>query len=77
MNLFCNGTRVPQFGNLLNFTKKIYNHAYFTFKEQPGFDQGNRCVNISPEKWADYFNLYSFKIKDRLIGCATLNPRLH
>ena len=48
MHLFRNGTRVPQFGYLPNFPKKIYNKAYFTFQEQLGIDQGGRCVNISP-----------------------------
>ena len=77
MDLFRNGTRVAQFGYLPNFTKKIYNQAYFTFQEQLGFDQGDRCVNISPEEWADGFNLYSFKITDGPIGSGTVGPRSH
>ena len=77
MDLFRNGTRVPQFGYLPNFTKKIYNQAYFTFQEQLNFDQGDRCVNISPEEWADVFNLYLFKITDGPIGSGTVGPRSH
>ena len=77
MDLFRNGTRVPQFGYLPNFPKKVYNQAYFTFQEQLGFDQGDRCVNISPEEWADGFNLYSFKIRDGPIGSGTVGPRSH
>ena len=56
---------------------KSNNHAYFTFQEQLGFGQGDRCVNISPEEWADGFNLYSFKITDGPIGSGTINPRSH
>ena len=77
MDLFRNGTRVPQFGYLLNFTKKIYNHAYFTFQEQLGLGQGDRFMNISPEEWADGFNFYVFKITDRPIGCGTVGLRSH
>ena len=57
MDLFRTGTRVLQFDYIHNFTKKIYIHAYFTFQEQLGIDQGDRRVNISPEKWTDGFNL--------------------
>ena len=41
INLFRNGTRVPQFGKLPKFTKKIFNETYFTFQKQLGFDQGD------------------------------------
>ena len=47
------------------------------FQAQLGFDQSDRCVNISPEKWADGFNLYSFKITDGFIGSGTVGPRSH
>ena len=77
MDFFRNGTRVPQFGYLPNCTMKIYNHAYFTFQEQLGFDKGDRCVDISPAEWADGFNLYSFKITDGPIGSGTVGPRSH
>ena len=77
MDLFPNGTRVPQFGYLPNVTKKIYNHAYFTFQEQLGFDQGDRFVKTSPEEWADNLNLYSIKITDGPIGSGTVGPRSH
>ena len=77
MNSFRNSMRVPQFGNFFNFTNKIYNHAYFTFLEQLGFDQSDRCVNISPEEWADGLNLYSFKITDGFIGSGTVGPCSH
>ena len=75
--MYCNGTRVPQFGYLPNFIKKIYNQAYFTFQKQLGFDQGDRYVNISPEEWADGYNLYSFKITHGPIGSGTVGPRSH
>ena len=77
MDLFRNGTRVPQFGYLPNFIKKIYNQAYFTFQEQLGFNQDDRCVNISPEEWADGFNLYLFKITDGPIDSGTVGPLSH
>ena len=34
-------------------------------------------MNISPEEWADGFNLYSFKITDGLIGSITVGMRSH
>ena len=76
-DLFRNGTRVPQFGYLPNFPKKIYNQTYLTFQKQLAFDQGDCCVNISPEEWADGFNLYSFKITNGPIGSGTVSPRSH
>ena len=77
IDLFSNGMRVPQFGYQPNFTKKIYNFDYFIFQEQLGFDQGNRCVNVTPEEWADGFNLYSCKITHEPIGSGTAGPRSH
>ena len=77
MDLFRNGMRVPRFGYQPNFTKKIYNADYYTFQEQLGFDQDDRCVNVTPEEWADGFNLYSFKITDGPIGSGTAGPRSH
>ena len=72
-----NGTRVSQFGYLPTFKTKIYNHASFTFQEQLGFDQSDRCVNISQVEWAHGFNLNSFKITDGPIGNGTVGPRSH
>ena len=63
MDMFCNGMRVPRFGYQQNFTKKIYNTDYFTFQEQLGFDQGDRCVNLTQKEWADGFNLYILKLR--------------
>ena len=34
-------------------------------------------MNITPEKWADGFNLYSCKITDGSIGSGTVGPRSH
>ena len=75
MDMFRNGIRVPRLGYQPNFTKKIYKTDYFTFQEQLGFDQGDRCVNLTPEEWANKFNLYSFKITDGPIGSGTPGPR--
>jgi hypothetical protein len=77
MDLYANGNKVSQMGYRPDFTKKLYNDAYFTFQEQLGFDQGDRCANITPEEWANGFNLYSFKITDGPIGSGTAGPRSH
>ena len=34
-------------------------------------------MNISPEEWADGFNLYSFNITDGHIGSGTVGSRSH
>ena len=34
-------------------------------------------MNISPEEWADGYNLYSFKITDGPILSGTVGPRSH
>ena len=34
-------------------------------------------MSISPEEWADGFNLYSFTITDGPIGSGTVGPRSH
>ena len=41
---------MPRFGYQPNFTKKIYNSDYLTFQEQFNFNQGYRCVILSPEE---------------------------
>ena len=77
MDLFRNGKRVPSQGYQPDFTKQIYNAEYDIFQEQLGFGEGDRCVNITPEEWADGYNLYSFKITDGPIGSGTAGPRSH
>ena len=77
MDLYRNGRRVPSLGYKPEFTKKIYNEAYDTFQNQLGFGEGERCVAITPEEWAEGFNLYSFKITDGPIGSGTDGPRSH
>jgi hypothetical protein len=77
LDMFANGNRVSQMGYRPDFNKKLYEDAYFTFQEQLGFDQGDRCVNITPDEWANGFNLYSFKITDGPIGSGTAGPRSH
>ena len=34
-------------------------------------------MNITPEEWAEGYNLYSFKITDGPIGSGTDGPRSH
>jgi hypothetical protein len=77
MDMYANCNKVSQMGYRPDYAKKLYNDAYFTFQEQLGFDQGDRCANITPEEWANGFNLYSFKITDGPIGSGTLGPRSH
>ena len=77
MDMYANGNKVSQMGYKPDFAKGLYNEAYMTFQEQLGFDQGDRCVNITPEEWAKGFNLYSFKITDGPIGSGTIAPRSH
>jgi hypothetical protein len=77
MDMFANGNKVSQMGYRPDFAKKLYNDSYLTFQEQLGFDQGDRCVNINPEEWANGYNLYSFKITDGPIGSGTVAPRSH
>ena len=77
LDMFANGNRVSQMGYRPDFAKKLYEDSYFTFQEQLGFDQGDRCVNITPEEWANGFNLYSFKVTDGPIGSGTVGPRSH
>ena len=38
INLFRNGVWVPTSGYSPNFSKNLYNEAYFTFQEQHGFE---------------------------------------
>ena len=75
--MYANGNKVSQMGYRPDFAKKLYNDSYLTFQEQLGFDQGDRCVNITPEEWANGYNLYSFKITDGAIGSGTVAPRSH
>ena len=50
INLLCNGMPVPRFSYQPNVTKKIYNTDYYTFQEQLGFDQGDRCENLTNDE---------------------------
>ena len=77
MDMFANGNKVSQMGYRPDYAKKLYEDAYYTFQEQLGFDQGDRCVTITPDEWANGFNLYPFKITDGPIGSGTTGPRSH
>ena len=77
MDMFANGNKVSQMGYKPDYAKKLYNDAYFTFQEQLSFGEGERCVNLTPEEWANGFNLYSFKLTNGPIGSGTAGPRSH
>lgn len=77
MEMYANGNKVSQMGYRPDYAKKLYEDGYSTFQEQLGFEQGDRCVNITPDEWANGFNLYSFKITDGPIGSGTTGPRSH
>ena len=70
-----NGVRCPRHGYTPNFQTKEYIKDYITFQEQLGFDQGDKCVHLTPAEWADGFNLYTFKLTDGPIGSGTYGPR--
>ena len=77
LDMFANGNKVSQMGYKTDYAKKLYNDGYFTFQDQLSFGEGERCINLTPEEWANGFNLYSFKLTNGPIGSGTVGPRSH
>lgn len=75
IELLRNGTKVPRYGYSPDFTGRGFYKDYLTFQEQLGYDTGDRCVNLTPDQWANGSTLYAFKLTDGPIGSGVVGPR--
>jgi len=75
MELRRNGMPVPRFGYTPNFDNGQYIKDYITMQTQLGFGKGDKCVSLTPTKWAEGYTIYAFQITDGPIGSGTEGPR--
>ena len=70
-----NGMAVPRSGYTPKFAEKDYIKDYVTMLEELGRDQGNDTVALTPEEWADGYNLYAFHTTPGPIGSGAERAR--
>ena len=70
-NYFCiqaNGEQIPRLAYQPNFANQDYIRGYFGVLEALGFDIDPNCWDLTPEEWANGYNIYAFKITPGPIG---------
>ncbi|KAF0139349.1 MAG: hypothetical protein FD143_3570, partial [Ignavibacteria bacterium] len=78
VNYLCmqaNGEQIPRLAYQPNFTNRDYIRSYFGVLEALGFDIGPNCWDLTPEEWANGFNIYAFKITPGPIGTVRTPSR--
>ena len=75
MQLKRNGTLVPREGYKQTFGDSKYIRSYMTFQSQLGGLNGDTCVALTPNEWANGYTVYAFKVTDGPIGSGTGSPR--
>ena len=63
-----NGEQIPRLAYQPNFAGRDYIRSYFVVLEALGFDIGPNCWDLTPEEWANGYNIYAFKITPGPIG---------
>ena len=66
--LQANGEQVPRLAYQPNFASRDYIRAYFSVLEALGQDIGPSCWDLTPDEWANGYNIYAFKITPGPIG---------
>ena len=59
-----------------NFVNRDYIRSYFGVLEAVGFDIAPNCWDLTPEEWANGYNIYAFKITPAPIGTVRSPARL-
>ena len=75
VDMIANATHHPTYGYKPDFTKKFINPSYYTFIKAFDMHNGDRCINLTPEQWANGYNMYAFKCTEGPIGPGTVGPR--
>ena len=70
-----NGELVPQIPLTPNFTTGDYIKEYKKVLEAMNFSIGPNCWDITPEEWAQGYNIWVFKITSGPIGSVRSIPR--
>ena len=47
------------------------------FQGQLGYDTGDKCVQLTPQQWANGYTLFAFKLIESLIGAGVAGLRSH
>ena len=79
LNYVCmqaNGELIPRLAYQPNFEGRDYIRSYFGVLEALGFDIGPSCWDLTPEEWANGYNLYAFKITAGPIGTVRTPSRI-
>ena len=58
------------------FSNNDYIRSYFGVRIALGFDIGPNCWDLTPEEWANGYNIFAFKITPDPIGTVRSPPRL-
>ena len=70
-----NGEQIPRLAYQPNFANQDY-ISYFGVLEALGFDIVPNCRVLTPEEWANGYNIYAFKITPGPIGTVRSPGRL-
>ena len=71
-----NGEMVPQTALQPNFAGKDYIKEYYKVLEALNYDIGPNCWDITPEEWANGYNIWAFKITPGPLGSVRSMPRV-
>ncbi|KAF0138562.1 MAG: Uncharacterized protein FD143_3645, partial [Ignavibacteria bacterium] len=71
-----NGEQLPRLAYQPNFANQDYIRSYFGVLEALGYDIGPNCWDLTPEEWANGYNIYAFKITPCPIGTVRSPARL-
>jgi hypothetical protein len=71
-----NGEQIPRLPYQPNFAQDDYINTYYGVLEAIGFDVGPLCWDITPEEWAEGYNIYAFKITPGPIGSVRTPVRV-
>ena len=63
-----NGEQIPRVAHQPNFEKGDYIRSYIAVLEALGYDIGPNCWDLTPEEWANGYNIYAFKVTPGPIG---------
>ena len=75
VDMIANGTHHPTYGYKPDYSKSFINPSYYTFIKQFEMHNSDRCINLTPDEWANGYNMYAFKCTQGPIGDGTVGPR--
>ena len=71
-----NGIQIPRLAYQPDFANRDYIRSYFGVLEALGFDIGPNCWDLTPDEWANGYNIYAFKITPGPIGTVSTPARV-